>query len=344
MNDQAPDEQRALSIRDIARMAGVSRQTVSRVLNGERYIKASTEAQVRKVIEEHAWRPNSAARALATARSKTIGLLVSARSHYGPFSAATAIGEAARARGYAILSATLAREDDAAIAEALDVFAAQGVDGVVVIAPQQRAQEALGRVGVHVPFVSLHWRDAGDGRLVAFDQAAGARLATRHLIELGHTRIRHLAGPQDWNEAEDRMNGFLAELNDHDLPVTPPVLGDWTADLGYEVGLKLLDHPDFTAVFASNDQMALGLMHAAADLGISVPGDLSIVGFDDIPEAKHFAPPLTTIRQDFSWLGARAIDVLVSQLEGEQVASPTEYPVPQLLVRQSTAPPRPAGR
>ena len=344
MNDQAPDEQRALSIRDIARMAGVSRQTVSRVLNGERYIKASTEAQVRKVIEEHAWRPNSAARALATARSKTIGLLVSARSHYGPFSAATAIGEAARARGYAILSATLAREDDAAIGEALDAFAAQGVDGVVVIAPQQRAQEALGRVGVHVPFVSLHWKDDGDGRLVAFDQAAGARLATRHLIELGHTRIRHLAGPQDWNEAEDRMNGFLAELNDHDLPVTPPVLGDWTADLGYEVGLKLLDHPDFTAVFASNDQMALGLMHAAADLGISVPGDLSIVGFDDIPEAKHFAPPLTTIRQDFSWLGTRAIDVLVSQLEGEQVASPTEYPVPQLLVRQSTAPPRPAGR
>ena len=344
MNDQAPDEQRALSIRDIARMAGVSRQTVSRVLNGERYIKASTEAQVRKVIEEHAWRPNSAARALATARSKTIGLLVSSRSHYGPFSAATAIGEAARARGYAILSATLAREDDAAIAEALDAFAAQGVDGVVVIAPQQRAQEALGRVGVHVPFVSLHWKDDSDGRLVAFDQAAGARLATRHLIELGHTRIRHLAGPQDWNEAEDRMNGFLAELNDHDLPVTPPVLGDWTADLGYEVGLKLLDHPDFTAVFASNDQMALGLMHAAADLGVSVPGDLSIVGFDDIPEAKHFAPPLTTIRQDFSWLGTRAIDVLVSQLEGEQVASPTEYPVPQLLVRQSTAPPRPAGR
>ena len=344
MNDQAPDEQRALSIRDIARMAGVSRQTVSRVLNGERYIKASTEAQVRKVIEEHAWRPNSAARALATARSKTIGLLVSARSHYGPFSAATAIDEAARSRGYAILSATLAREDDAAIAEALDAFAAQGVDGVVVIAPQQRAQEALGRVGVHVPFVSLHWKDDSDGRLVAFDQAAGARLATRHLIELGHTRIRHLAGPQDWNEAEDRMNGFLAELNDHDLPVTPPVLGDWTADLGYEVGLKLLDHPDFTAVFASNDQMALGLMHAAADLGISVPGDLSIVGFDDIPEAKHFAPPLTTIRQDFSWLGTRAIDVLVSQLEGEQVASPTEYPVPQLLVRQSTAPPRPAGR
>ena len=111
MEEPGPGEQRALSIRDIARLGGVSRQTVSRVLNGERYIKPSTEAQVRKVIEEHSWRPNSAARALATARSRTIGLLVSARSHYGPFSAATAIDEAARNRGYAILSATLARED-----------------------------------------------------------------------------------------------------------------------------------------------------------------------------------------------------------------------------------------
>ncbi|WP_431220066.1 LacI family DNA-binding transcriptional regulator [Leifsonia xyli] len=340
MDDRGPDEQRALSIRDIARMAGVSRQTVSRVLNGERYIKASTEAQVRKVIEEHAWRPNSAARALATSRSKTIGLLVSARSHYGPFTAATAIDEAARARGYAILSATLAREDDAAISEALDAFAAQGVDGVVVIAPQQRAHEALQHVAIRVPFVSLHWKDAGDGRVAAFDQEGGARLATRHLIELGHTRILHLAGPQDWNEAEDRMNGFLAELNDHDLPVTAPMLGDWTADRGYEVGLKILGHPDFTAIFASNDQMALGLMHAAAHLGLSVPGDLSIVGFDDIPEAKHFAPPLTTVRQDFGRLGAQAIDVLLAQIEGEEAPLPAEYPVPQLLVRQSTAPPR----
>jgi DNA-binding LacI/PurR family transcriptional regulator len=344
MDKHPPDEQRALSIRDIARLAGVSRQTVSRVLNGERYIKASTEAQVRKVIEEHSWRPNSAARALATSRSKTIGLLVSARSHYGPFSAAAAIDEAARARGYAILSATLAREDDAAISEALDAFAAQGVDGVVVIAPQQRAHEALQRVAVRVPFVSMHWKDDSDGRVAAFDQEAGARLATRHLIELGHTRIRHLAGPQDWNEAEDRMNGFLAELSDHDLPATAPVLGDWTADLGYEVGLKLLDHPDFTAVFASNDQMALGLMHAAADLGLSIPGDLSIVGFDDIPEAKHFAPPLTTIRQDFAWLGAHAIDVLVTQIEGGDASTiAAEYPIPQLVVRQSAAPPRVPG-
>ncbi|ANF32657.1 LacI family transcriptional regulator [Leifsonia xyli] len=343
MDEHGPEAERALSIRDIARLAGVSRQTVSRVLNGERYIKPSTEAQVRKVIEEHGWRPNSAARALATSRSKTIGVLVSGRSHYGPFSAAAAIDEAARARGYAILSATLAHEDDATMSEALDSFAAQGVEGVVVIAPQQRAHEALQRVAVRIPFVSLHWRDPGDGRVAALDQEAGARLAMQHLIGLGHTRIVHLAGPQDWSEAEDRMRGFLASLDEHDLPVTAPMLGDWTADLGYEIGLKILDHPDFTAVFASNDQMALGLLHAAADLGLSVPEDVSIVGFDDIPEAKHYDPPLTTIRQDFSWLGARAIDVLLAQIEGDADGPPPEFPVPQLVVRKSTGPPRVAG-
>lgn len=338
MEEPPLGEQRVLSIRDIARLAGVSRQTVSRVLNGERYIKPSTEAQVRKVIDEHSWRPNSAARALATARSRTIGLLVSARSHYGPFSAAAAIDEAARSRGYAIVSATLAHGDDESIAAALDAFVAQRVEGVVVIAPQQRAHEALQRATFKVPLVSLHWESDDDGRVAALDQMAGARLATRHLIELGHTRIRHLAGPQDWKEAEDRMNGFLAELADHDLPITAPILGDWTADLGYELGMKILQHPDFSAIFASNDQMALGLIHAAADLGISVPEQLSIVGFDDIPEAKHYSPPLTTVRQDFSWLGARAIAVLMAQIEGTSNPPASEFPVPELVVRSSTAP------
>ncbi|MFC5501909.1 LacI family DNA-binding transcriptional regulator [Lysinimonas soli] len=334
------DGERALSIRDIARLAGVSRQTVSRVLNSQPYIKPSTEAHVRKVIEDLAWRPNSAARALATSRSKAIGLLVSSRSQYGPFSAAGAVDEAARARGYTITSATLAREDDASMAAALDSFVAQGVEGVIVIAPQQRAHEALKRVAINVPFMSLQWRDGPNDRVVAFDQLEGARAATRHLIELGHSRILHVAGPQDWNEAEERMRGFLAEMSAWDMPTSAPVLGDWTVDLGYEVGLKLLGHREFTAVFASNDQMALGIIHAAHDLGLSVPGDLSVVGFDDIPEAKHFTPPLTTVRQDFAQLGTRAIDMLIADIEGTEAPEPTVVSVPELIVRASTAPPR----
>ncbi|MGJ4844917.1 MULTISPECIES: LacI family DNA-binding transcriptional regulator [unclassified Leifsonia] len=340
MTDKVDDDSsRPLSIRDIARLAGVSRQTVSRVLNGERYIKPSTEAQVRKVIDDLAWRPNSAARALATSRFTTIGVVVTARSHYGPFSAAAAVDQAARARGYAIVSATLAREDEQSLAAALDTFLAHGVDGVVMIAPQQRAHEALQRVSIRVPFISLQWRDAPGERVVAFDQREGARLATRHLLELGHSRILHLAGPQDWNEAEERMHGFLEEMSAWDIAPPPPALGDWTSDLGYDVGLKLLRPRDYTAVFASNDQMALGLIHAAADLGLSVPGDLSVVGFDDIPEAKHFSPPLTTVRQDFSLLGAVAIDLLLAEIEGTSPPDRPEFPVPELIVRGSTAPP-----
>jgi DNA-binding LacI/PurR family transcriptional regulator len=332
---------KTLSIRDVARIAGVSRQTVSRVLNRQPNIKPSTEAHVRQVIEEVGWRPNSAARALATSRSKTIGLLVSSRSQYGPFSAAGAVDDAARARGYTISSATLAQGDDENIAAALDAFSAPCADGVVVIAPQQRAHEALKRVAVGVPFVSLQWREGPDERVVAFDQEAGARAATRHLIELGHSRILHIAGPQDWNEAEERMRGFLAEMSANDMPTEAPVLGDWTVDLGYELGMKLLGHREFTAVFASNDQMALGVIHAAHDLGLSVPGDLSVVGFDDIPEAKHFIPPLTTVRQDFAQLGTQAIDILLADLEGTGPPEPRIAETPELIIRSSTAaPPR----
>jgi DNA-binding LacI/PurR family transcriptional regulator len=339
MSDKGEGE-RALSIRDVARIAGVSRQTVSRVLNRQPNIKASTEAHVRQVIEEVGWRPNSAARALATSKSKTIGLLVSSRSQYGPFSAAGAVDDAARNRGYTISSATLAQGDDENISAALDAFSAQGVDGVVVIAPQQRAHEALRRVAVGVPFVSLQWRAGPDERVVAFDQEAGARAATRHLIELGHSRILHIAGPQDWNEAEERMRGFLAEMSAADMPTEAPVLGDWTVDLAYELGMKLLGHREFTAVFASNDQMALGIIHAAHDLGLSVPDDLSVVGFDDIPEAKHFIPPLTTVRQDFAQLGLRAIDILLADIEHTAPPEPAAVEIPELIVRASTAPPR----
>jgi DNA-binding LacI/PurR family transcriptional regulator len=337
---ESGEGQKALSIRDVARLAGVSRQTVSRVLNRQPNIKPSTEAHVRRVIDELQWRPNSAARALASSRSRMIGLLVSTRSHYGPFSAAGAVDEAARERGYTVTSATLAAGDDESIAEALDSFVAQGVEGVVVIAPQKRAHEALQRAHIRVPFMTLQWRDGPDDRVVAFDQVAGARAATRHLLELGHRRILHLAGPQDWNEADERMQGYLTEMNDWDVAPPAPVLGDWTVDLGYEIGLKVLDRPEFTAVFASNDQMALGIIHAAHDLGISVPGDLSVVGFDDIPEAKHFTPPLTTVRQDFAELGRNALDVLIADIEDRQTVSSPVIAAPSLIVRGSTASPR----
>ena len=198
---------RAPSIRDVASAAGVSHQTVSRVLNNHPSIRPSTEARVREVMTRLGYRPNRAARALVTSRHRTIGLLVTGRALWGPYSAAVAVEEAARGAGYGISSASLAADDARAITTAIDSLIEHGVDGLVIIAPQDRAIDAVRRAGLGVPAVTVH-RQAGAGEAVVLDQEGGARAATRHLIELGHRRIAHLAGPQDWTEAEERARSF----------------------------------------------------------------------------------------------------------------------------------------
>jgi DNA-binding LacI/PurR family transcriptional regulator len=332
---------RAPSIRDVASEAGVSHQTVSRVLNNHPSIRPATEARVREVMTRLGYRPNRAARTLVTSRHHTIGLLVAGRGQWGPSSASLGVEEAARAAGYTVASAALANEDFASMAAAIDSLVSHGVDGLVVIAPHGRALDAVRRSAPELPAVALH-RVSGTGEAVVLDQEGGARAATRHLIDLGHTRIAHLAGPQDWVEAEARLQGFTMEMRDHGLPLRPHLYGDWSADAGYAAGRVLLA-TDVTAVFVANDQMALGLLHAVAEAGLRVPQDLSVVGFDDIPEARHFSPPLTTVRQDFAELGRRAIAVLLEEIEpGRQAAPHTVVPTP-LVVRSSTAAP-PAAR
>nr|WP_286278956.1 LacI family DNA-binding transcriptional regulator [Naasia aerilata] len=308
---------RAPSIRDVARLAGVSHQTVSRVLNASPSIRDETRARVLDAMESLQYRPNRAARMLVTSRSRAIGILTSNRVHYGPSSSVMAIEEAARAAGYAVVTASLPSSEPEAIIAALDHLLDQAVEGLVVIAPQTRVFDALASLSIRVPYVTMQSTERDEWHALSVDQITGARIATRHLLELGHRSIYHLTGPQDWIEAEARMRGFLAEMSDWDVPTTAPILGDWTADFGYRAGKELLRFRDFTAVFSSNDQMALGFLHAVRDAGLDCPGDISIVGFDDIPEAAHFAPPLTTVRQDFPELGRRCVALLLGQLEGE---------------------------
>ncbi len=326
------------SIRDVARLSGVSHQTVSRVLNNHPSIRASTKARVLQVMEELQYRPNRAARALSRGRSRTIGILSASSDQYGPASSIAAIQNAAREAGYYVNTANLASGDRASIEEALNHLMLQAVEGIVVIAPQVRVFDVLEQLSIDVPYVTLQSTGRLDDHALSVDQIAGARLATRHLIDLGHRNIYHLAGPQDWIEAEARMRGFLEEMGARDVPTTAPILGDWTADFGYHAGRELLRVRDFTAIFSSNDQMALGLIHAAREAGLDVPGDLSVVGFDDIPEAAHFWPPLTTVRQDFPELGRRCIALLLRSLGGEAEGYPGTI-VPELIVRASTAPP-----
>jgi len=331
---------RAPNIRDVAALAGVSYQTVSRVLNNSESIKDSTRLRVQEAIDQLGYRPNQAARALVTSRSRSIGVLAAdSKEQYGPTTAINSIEQHARQAGYRLSITNINSSDSSSIKAGLDYLLSQAVEAVVVIAPQVRVFDVINELSLTVPFVTLESTGRDPRHSLSVDQIAGARLATKHLIDLGHEDILHISGPQDWIEAEARMQGFLHEINAADLRVRAPVLGDWSAHFGYYAGLELLKFRDFTAVFTGNDQMALGFMHACNELGLSVPGDISVVGFDDIPEAAHFWPPLTTVRQNFAEVGRRAISLLLAELNGSVEREHLSVPA-ELIVRQTTAVPR----
>ena len=332
----SPSERaRTPSIRDVARLAGVSHQTVSRVLNEHPSIRPETKARVLDAIAVLDYRPNVAARALATSRSSTLGILSATTGEFGPTSSIAGIENAARAAGYAVSTLNLPDTTPEAIGAAVRQLIREHVDGIVVLAPQVRVFNVLRGLAVSVPVVSLQTASGSDGVTLSADQVAGARMITEYLIRLGHTDILHLAGPQDWIEAESRMRGYLDALRDADLPTFPPIRGDWTADFGYFAGTELARRRDFTAVFAANDVMAIGLMHGFRDAGLRVPADVSVVGFDDIPVAAHVAPPLTTVHQDFPELGRRAVQILLAQFRGEE--PPVFGPVVPVLCGRESA-------
>jgi len=328
---------RVPSIRDVARLAGVSHQTVSRVLNDHPSIRPETKRRVEDAIAVLDYKPNLAARALVTSRSRTIGVLSATIGEFGPSSSIASIEDAARAAGYSVTTVNLPATTPEAIGEAIRQLGREQVGGIVALAPQVRVFNVLRGMAAGVPIVSLQTASGSDGFSLSADQVAGARAVTEHLIDAGHTDILHLAGPQDWIEAESRMRGYLDALREADLPTFPPIRGDWTADFGYFAGTELARRRDFTAVFAANDLMAIGLMHGFRDAGLRVPDDVSVVGFDDIPVAAHVWPPLTTVHQDFPELGRRAIGLLLAEIDGEPAPSYGAIR-PQVQVRASSAP------
>ncbi|SDQ05469.1 LacI family DNA-binding transcriptional regulator [Leucobacter chromiiresistens] len=332
-----PGEARAkpASIRDVARLASVSYQTVSRVLNDHPSIREDTRQRVLDAIRALDYRPNQAARALASARPSVLGILSTTVGEYGTTSAIVAIEQVARERGFSISTLNLAAASPEAIGEAVRQFEHEQVAGIIVLAPQVRVFNVIGGLGLRVPIATLHTGAGGAAETIASDQRAGARIAVEHLVSLGHRDILHLAGPQDWIEAESRMHGYLDAMFEADLSTLPPIRGDWTADFGHFAGRELAGRRDFTAIFAANDLMAIGLMHGFRDAGVRVPDDVCVIGFDDIPVAAHVWPTLSTVRMDFAELGTRAIMHLLAAIAGEP--APQFAPVsPQLIVRQST--------
>lgn len=333
---------RAAVMADVGRLAGVSHQTVSRVINDSLHVRPETRQRVVDAMRELDYRPNSVARALVTGRSNTLGVVSFDTTLYGPASTLLGIERAAHQAGYFIIVASLKALDRSSVAEAVERLRLHGVDGILVIAPQVGAADALLHAPSGVPLVAVEAGPARSVPVVAVDQFAGAAAATRHLLELGHKTIWHIAGPSDWLESRQRIDGWRATLEDAGAEIPTPLVGDWSPRTGYELGAQLTSDPAVTAIFVANDQMALGVLRAMHEAGREIPREVSVVGFDDIPEAPYFTPPLTTVRQDFDEMGSRGVQLLLRAMKrgGRRVRSGSGGH-PELIVRASTAvPPR----
>ncbi|WP_084074924.1 LacI family DNA-binding transcriptional regulator [Demequina sp. NBRC 110052] len=326
---------KAANIFDVARLAGVSHQTVSRVLNGLPNVRPATKERVEKAIAQLDYSPSPAARALVTRRTRTIGLIMPNNVDYGPASIAMQVNIAAREARYSVDAVSVASDDGPAVRASIEALLRQRVDAVVVVVAHDAALEVVNSIDVSIPLVASASAPRRGPRLVAIDQYRGARSAVTHLAELGYERILHLAGPEHAPDASERVRGWRDELGARRLEVIEPTHGDWSAASGHRIGGELEITPG-TAVFVGNDHMAIGLLSALRQRGLRVPDDVSIVGFDDIPEAGFLYPPLTTVRQDFAALGRSIVQkALVDLEEGEQ--STVETPLPtSLIVREST--------
>ncbi len=324
---------------DVARLAGVSQKTVSRVLNDEPYVSAEVRQRVLDAAEELGYRLNNAARALASGRTRSIGVVTLGTALYGPASLLMGIERAARDTGYALRVVNTLEGDPAGIAGAVASLLEQGVDGIVISEPIDEGEVPIRVdvpvlvVGAPAPFAAPRVVNAGVGADLL------ARAATEYLLDLGHATVHHLAGPQRWYAARDRLNGWRAALTARGRYEPPIFEGDWSAASGYTAGRELAADRTVTAVFAANDDMAIGLIRALVEAGRRVPEEVSVFGFDDIPVAAYVNPPLSTVRQPFDAVAREGLRLLVQAIDDPHTDPPpaSEPPI-ELLVRASTAP------
>lgn len=342
------DTERAPVMADVARLAGVSHQTVSRVLHDHPNVRPTTRDRVLTAVRELGYRPNAAARTLATRRTRTLGVISFNTTLYGPACMLYGIEQAARQYEYFVTVAAVGALDRRSVLDAVDRLRGQGVEGIIVIAPQTTAVGALANVPPDVPLVAVGCGTHTELASVAVDNEAGAELATNYLLDLGHRTVHHLVGPRSWLDAQEREAGWRRVLEKRGVPVTEPLAGaDWTARTGYELGQRIAADPEVTAVFCANDHMALGLLRALQQAGRRVPEDISVVGFDNMPETEYFGPSLTSVHQDFDELGRRAVGALIEIVgdpeAGLPAADETPHIVipPTLVVRTSATRPRP---
>lgn len=335
-----------VSMTDVARRAGVSQKTVSRVVNGEPHVTEAIRAKVQATIDETGFRPNAAARALVTRRSQRIGMVTLSTSLYGPASILEGVDRALRGSGYYLSVARTRGNTVAGLQAAIDELVTQDIAGLVLSEPIDLGHPEL-RIPNGLPVLSfgsptsesLGADPRPDELVLGADEVSGATSATDHLLALGHRTVHHIGGTEGWSATARRVAGWRDSLSDAGVEAPPVVHGDWTPRSGYEAAVNLLRRGGVTAIFAANDHMAVGAIRAVEKAGLRVPEDVSIVGFDDAPEAEFLSTALTTVRQDFAEVTRLAMHRLVRTIEGRPPAERHRLVPAQLVVRESTAPP-----
>ena len=336
-----------VTIAQVAREAGVSMQTVSRVINNRQEITSVTRQRVQEVIEKLGYHPNVLARSLSQRRSHTLGVAAAGIEYYGPSRTLIGIDQAANRLGFSIVLSLIHEPEDGNVERVFHSLISRQVEGIIWQVPEigdNRAwlHKEVQRHAIPVIFTDTH----PDKKLntIAIDNHLGGRLATEHLLSRGYRSIGLICGPQRWRSALERRRGWEDALKAAHVAIDEQRIaeGDWTPGSGERAFQKLMGtFPEMDAVVVSNDQMALGVYQAAWRMGKRIPEDLAVVGFDDIPEAAFFSPQLTTVRQDLFELGSKAVEALAKILEAGRtdqtdIGKQGTILPPELIVRQSS--------
>jgi len=330
---------RIATLHEVAARAGVSHQTVSRVVNDSPRVAEQTRVRVLRAVKELDYKPNKAARNLVSKRSTLIGVITFATHFYGPAHILTSIDQAARDFGYKVLLASLSDASPECIDAAARELIAHGVEGMMVNVPIELDPERIQPSFRGIPVVVMDANGKNRVATVTLDNEAGTRMATEHLVQLGHTKIACVSGILKWRCGRLRHQEWRRTLRALGLEPGPTAEGDWSAQGGYRATRELLEigRDQFTAIVASNDQLALGVLRALHEAGLEVPGHISLVGFDNIPESAFFNPPLTTIDHAFDAVARLSLEYLIQIIRDPAIGPKHRNIVPSLVCRESTS-------
>jgi LacI family transcriptional regulator len=341
-----PDRRKRVTIKDVAQAAGVSTQTVSRVMNNFSYVSGETRQRVETVVGQLGYHPSTLARSLSQQRSYTLGIVTFGLKYIGPSRTLNGVADKADELGYMLLMKELDNFNINRIDDVIDSLLARQVDGILWVAPEigdnhAWVDERLENIPVPVLFTATQPRDGIPS--VSTDNFQGGVMAIQHLLDCGRKKIGHISGPLSWWEAEERKRGWRETLDAVGLDASEQhcVEGNWSSASGEQAFIHLLEaFPDMDAVFVANDQMSLGVLREANRLGLRVPEQLAVIGFDNIPESAYFYPSLTTIFQDLQLLGEQAVQNIVQMIQARQenrpISAQSRFIQPTLVVREST--------